>query len=52
MDGYIAVIARLGGELGRDEVIEAGHQAFEAQPIEARDMAAPSTPVMGKAFLS
>jgi thiazole synthase len=32
--------------------IEAGHQAFEAQPIEARDMAAPSTPVMGKAFLS
>lgn len=32
--------------------IEAGRQAFEAQPIEARDMAAPSTPVMGKAFLS
>lgn len=32
--------------------IEAGHQAFRAQPIEARDMAAPSTPVMGKAFLS
>lgn len=32
--------------------IEAGHQAFQAQPIEARDMAAPSTPVMGKAFLS
>eukprot|EP01035_Chromulina_nebulosa_P041291 gene41290-55848_t len=26
--------------------IEAGHQAFQAQPIEARDMAAPSTPVM------
>lgn len=32
--------------------VEAGRQAFEAQPIEARDMAAPSTPVMGKAFLS
>jgi thiazole synthase len=32
--------------------IEAGRGAFEAQPIEARDMAAPSTPVMGKAFLS
>ncbi len=32
--------------------IEAGRDAFEAQPIEARDMAAPSTPVMGKAFLS
>lgn len=32
--------------------IEAGRQAYEAQPIEARDMAAPSTPVMGKAFLS
>jgi thiazole synthase len=32
--------------------ITAGRQAFEAQPIEARDMAAPSTPVMGKAFLS
>lgn len=34
------------------KAIEAGHQAFQAQPIEARDMAAPSTPVMGKAFLS
>lgn len=32
--------------------IAAGRQAYEAQPIEARDMAAPSTPVMGKAFLS
>ena len=35
-----------------ERAIEAGHQAFQAQPIEARDMAAPSTPVMGKAFLS
>jgi len=32
--------------------IEAGRDAYQAQPIEARDMAAPSTPVMGKAFLS
>lgn len=32
--------------------IAAGRQAFEAQPMEPRDMAAPSTPVMGKAFLS
>jgi len=31
--------------------IEAGRLAFEADPIEARDMAAPSTPLMGKAFL-
>ncbi|MCO5092790.1 thiazole synthase [Bosea sp. (in: a-proteobacteria)] len=32
--------------------IRAGRQAFAAGPIEARDMAAPSTPVMGKAFLA
>lgn len=32
--------------------IRAGRQGFLAQPIEARDMAAPSTPVMGKAFLA
>ncbi|PZU92432.1 MAG: thiazole synthase [Chelatococcus sp.] len=32
--------------------IRAGRQGFFAQPIEARDMAAPSTPVMGKAFLA
>jgi len=32
--------------------IRAGRQAFAAQPIEARDMAAPSTPVMDKAFLA
>ncbi len=29
--------------------IEAGRMAFEADPMEARDMAAPSTPVLGKA---
>lgn len=32
--------------------IEAGALAFHADPIDARDMASPSTPVMGKAFLS
>ncbi|MFY2824125.1 thiazole synthase [Ruegeria sp. MALMAid1280] len=32
--------------------IEAGKLAYQADPIEARDMAEPSTPVIGKAFLS
>ncbi|EEE36732.1 thiazole biosynthesis protein ThiG [Rhodobacteraceae bacterium KLH11] len=32
--------------------IEAGWLAHQADPIEARDMAEPSTPVIGKAFLS
>lgn len=32
--------------------IEAGRLAYQADPIEARDMAEPSTPVIGKAFLS
>jgi len=32
--------------------IEAGRHAFEADPIEPRDMAAPSTPLIGRAFLS
>ena len=31
--------------------IEAGVMAYEADPMEPRDMAAPSTPVLGKAFL-
>lgn len=31
--------------------VEAGRTGFKADPIEARDMAAPSTPVVGKAFL-
>lgn len=31
--------------------IDAGHKAFEAIPFEPRDMAVPSTPVIGKAFL-
>lgn len=32
--------------------IEAGRLAFEADPMEIRDMAAPSTPVLGKAVLA
>lgn len=32
--------------------VEAGRLAAEADPMEPRDMAAPSTPVLGKAFLS
>jgi thiazole synthase len=32
--------------------VEAGKLAHEADPIEARDMAEASTPVIGKAFLS
>ncbi len=31
--------------------IEAGRMAYEADPMEARDMASPSTPVLGKAFV-
>ena len=31
--------------------IRAGHAAAAADPMEPRDMAAPSAPVMGKAFL-
>ncbi|MBO6895844.1 MAG: thiazole synthase [Shimia sp.] len=32
--------------------VEAGQMGFDADPIEARDMAEASTPVIGKAFLS
>ena len=31
--------------------VEAGRLAFEAEPMEARDMAAPSTPLLGRAML-
>lgn len=34
------------------DAIVAGRMAYEADPMEPRDMAAPSTPVMGKAFLA
>ena len=33
------------------QAVEAGRLAYEAGPIEARDFAAPSTPVVGTAFL-
>ncbi|MEM0943690.1 MAG: thiazole synthase [Pseudomonadota bacterium] len=33
------------------DAVSAGRAGFEADPMEAREMAAPSTPVMGKAFL-
>ncbi|NRA87941.1 MAG: thiazole synthase, partial [Rhizobiales bacterium] len=32
--------------------IDAGKMAFDANPMEQRDMASPSTPVLGQAFLS
>lgn len=33
------------------KAIAAGREAYEAQPIEERDMAVPSTPVLGRALL-
>jgi thiazole synthase len=36
---------------GFARAVEAGRLAFDADPMEPRDMAAPSTPVIGKAFL-
>ncbi len=33
------------------QAVEAGHSAHLAGPMEPRDMAAPSTPVIGTAFL-
>ncbi|MEX0328187.1 MAG: thiazole synthase [Ruegeria sp.] len=59
--GYDAVllntaVARAGDpvEMARAMAlaIEAGQRAHQADPIEQRDMAEPSTPVIGKAFLS
>jgi thiazole synthase len=34
------------------QAIEAGHAAFLAGPMVPRDMAAPSTPVVGRALLT
>ncbi len=42
--------AAMAGAMGR--AVAAGRAAFQADPMEPRDMASPSTPVMGKAFLS
>ena len=59
--GYDAVllntaVARAGDPAAMAEgfarAVEAGRLAFEADPMEPRDMAAPSTPVIGKAFLA
>ena len=36
---------------GFAKAVEAGALAYAADPMEPRDMAAPSTPVLGKAFL-
>lgn len=36
---------------GFARALDAGRLGFEADPMQARDMAAPSTPVLGKAFL-
>ncbi|MDF2233019.1 thiazole synthase [Albimonas sp. CAU 1670] len=36
---------------GFARAVQAGRLAYEADPMEPRDMAAPSTPVIGKAFL-
>ena len=58
--GYDAVllntaVAKAGDPVrmaqGFARAIEAGRLAYEADPMEPRDMAAPSTPVLGKAFL-
>lgn len=58
--GYDAVllntaVAKAGDPAAMAEgfarAVEAGRLAYEADPMEPRDMAAPSTPVLGKAFL-
>ena len=58
--GYDAVllntaVAKAGDPAAMAEgfarAVEAGRLAFQADPMEPRDMAAPSTPVVGKAFL-
>ncbi|MBL4633763.1 MAG: thiazole synthase [Kofleriaceae bacterium] len=58
--GYDAVllntaVAKAGNPISMGRAfalaIEAGHLAYEAQPLLARDMASPSTPVLGKAWL-
>ncbi|MDF1857214.1 thiazole synthase [Pseudooceanicola sp.] len=59
--GYDAVllntaVAKAGDPAAMAEgfarAVEAGRLAHEADPMEPRDMAAPSTPVIGRAFLS
>jgi thiazole synthase len=59
--GYDAVllntaVARAGDPVAMAramrDAVAAGRAGYEADPMEPREMAAPSTPVMGKAFLS
>lgn len=59
--GFDAVLINTAIAQSRDPVemavafakaIEAGHMAYRAGPMEPRDMAVPSTPVIGKAFLA
>jgi thiazole synthase len=59
--GYDAVLLNTAVAKARDPVamadafakaVEAGHAAFQAGWLEPRDMAAPSTPVIGKAVFS
>jgi thiazole synthase len=59
--GFDAVLINTAVAQARDPVqmarafalaVEAGRSAFRAGPIEPRDMAAPSTPVIGRAFLA
>ena len=58
--GYDAVllntaVARAGDPVAMacafSDAVKAGHAAYAATPIEPSDMAQPSTPVIGKAFL-
>jgi thiazole synthase len=41
--------ARMAAAMAK--AVVAGRMALEADPMEARDMASPSTPLIGKAFL-
>jgi thiazole synthase len=59
--GFDAVLINTAIARARDPVrmaeafsaaVEAGLLAHNAGPMEKRDMAAPSTPVIGKAFLT
>jgi thiazole synthase len=59
--GYDAVllntaVAKAGDPVGMARAfargVEAGREAFLSQPMPPRDMAAPSTPVLGKAHLA
>ena len=58
--GYDAVLINTAVSQARDPVamagafaqaVGAGRAAYEAGPMEPRDLAVPSTPIIGKAFL-